>query len=141
MIALLSRTLHISQVFLRAVFINAILGHLSLIYEVGFVSYQEEDGIFLCICLYFVHPKLAYVFEAERVSEIKYQEYALTASVVCTGYGSESLLPSSIPNLKFYIFSIHLDSFKSEVDSNGGEVMLRELILYKSNEDGRFSHS
>jgi hypothetical protein len=94
-----------------------------LVYEVTLITDEEEDGIFLSIGLYFVHPKLANVLKADWVGEIEDEEYTLTASVIGTCDGPEALLPSSVPYLKFNVFGIYLYSFKAEVYSDGSEVV------------------
>jgi len=65
----------------------------------------------------------------------------LTAPIVCTGYGSKSLLTCGIPYLKFNVFVVHLDGFESEVNSDGGQVVLGELALDELDQDGGFAYA
>jgi len=118
-VSIFSRTLHINQVFLPTELFYFLLLHLPLVNKVRFVANQKENGIFLCIGLHLVHPKLADIFKAEGVCEIKYKQNALAASVVSTCYGPETLLACRIPNLEFHVFGINLYSLEPEVDSYG----------------------
>ena len=65
----------------------------------------------------------------------------MATPVVRTRYCSESLLPSSIPDLKLDIFAVDLNGFEPEINANGGEIVLGELILNEANEDRRLAHS
>lgn len=118
-----------------------VLRHLPLILQIRFVTDQKENSVFLSICFHLVHPELANIVETERVSEIEDQKDTLTASIIGTGNGSEPLLASSIPDLKFDIFRINLDGLEAEINSNGGKIVFRELILYKPHQYGRLSNS
>jgi hypothetical protein len=60
----------------------------------------------------------------------------LTASIIGTGNGSKSLLASSIPDLKLDAFVIDGECFEPKVNSDGSEIMLRELILYEPDKNG-----
>lgn len=60
----------------------------------------------------------------------------MTSSVVGTGDGPKAFLPRSVPDLKLYIFFINFNGLEAKVDSDGGKIVLRELILYKPDEDG-----
>jgi hypothetical protein len=122
-IALFRRALHVGQVFLRAVAVDFLLGHLPLVMEVGLVADEEEDGIFLCVGFDLVHPELADVLKAELICEIEDKEDALAASVICAGDGSEAFLAGGIPNLELDVLGVDLDGFEAKVDADGGEVV------------------
>lgn len=73
MVALLSRTLHIGQIFEVAKLFDLLLRHLPLVLQVRLVPDQEKDSIFLGVGFDFVHPELANVLKAEGVSQIEDQ--------------------------------------------------------------------
>ncbi len=60
--------------------------------------------------------------------------------VVSVGNGSESLLPGGIPDLEFNIFTVGIDSFESEIDTNGSHVVLIELVISKPEQETWFSY-
>ena len=131
LVTLLRRTLHISQVLLGTKLFHLILGHLSLILKIRLIPYQKENSILFGISLDLVHPKLADIFKAKRVSEVKHEKDALTAPVICTCNGPESFLSGRVPNLKLDIFVINLNGLEPEIDSDCCKVVLRELIFYE----------
>lgn len=135
MVAILSWTLHVNEVLLSTKFFYFLLLHFSLIYQVWFIANQKENRFLLSISLHLVHPKLAYVFETKRVSQVKYKKNALTASIVRTCYCSKSLLTCGVPNLKFDIFAINLDGLESEIDSNSCQIVFWKLVFYKPYKD------
>ena len=47
----------------------------------------------------------------------------------------------SIPDLELYVFGIYGGGFEAEVDADGGEVVLLELVLCESDEYGGLAHS
>ena len=49
--------------------------------------------------------------------------------VVSVGNGSEPLLSGGIPDLKFDIFRVGVDSFEPEIDADGGHVVFVELVV------------
>lgn len=55
--------------------------------------------------------------------------------VVGTGDGTESLLASRVPDLQFAQFVIGLCHFEAEVDSDGGEVVVCEVIIAEADEE------
>ena len=123
------------QFLLATEVVNAHLRHLSLVTQVSLVADQKENSVFFGIVFNFVHPKFADVLEAERISEVKNQQNTLTAPVICTGDGPEAFLPSSVPDLKLDILVVDLDRFETEVDSNSGQVVLRELVFDEANQN------
>lgn len=60
--------------------------------------------------------------------------------VVGISDGPESLLASSIPNLKLHSFVIWFYSFESKVDSDGGHVVFVELVVCESQQQAGFPH-
>ena len=130
------RDRHISQLLLSTKGLDFVLRNLSLILEVSLISYQKINSIFLCIGLNLFHPEVADVLKTQLICQIKYQQNALTSSVICTGNSSESLLTGSIPNLELDVFVVDLDSFEAEVHSNSGQVVLRELVLDETHQNG-----
>lgn len=107
-----------------------------MVFEIRLVSDQEEDGILFSIHLHFIHPKLNNAIKRGDIGNIENEENTLTASVIGTCDGSKSLLSSSIPDLKLDAFVIDGEGFEPEVDSDGGKIMLGELILYEPDENG-----
>ena len=61
--------------------------------------------------------------------------------IVCTGDGSESFLSSSVPNLQFAHLASNLVHFKPKIDSNGGEVVINEVVVAVPDEEGRLADS
>ena len=57
------------------------------------------------------------------------------------GDGSESFLPSGIPDLQFNTLSIQLNSSDFKVDSNSGDKRGSKRIIRESQQKTRFSHS
>ena len=60
--------------------------------------------------------------------------------VVGIGDGSEAFLASSIPNLQFDIPAVGVDGFESEVNTNGGHIILVELIVCEPQQEATFSY-
>jgi hypothetical protein len=89
-----------------------------LVLKVGLVSNEEKDCIFFSICLNFVHPELADVFETQWIGEVEDEKDSLAASVVGAGDRSKTFLASSVPDLEFHIFLINFDGLEAKVDSD-----------------------
>ncbi len=122
-LSLLGRAFHVGQVLFIAELVDPVLRDLALVVEVALVADEKEDGVFFGVGLYFVHPKLADIFKAEEVGEVKHQQDPLTASVVSTGDGPEPFLAGSVPDLELNIFVINLDGLESEIDADGCQVV------------------
>jgi hypothetical protein len=62
-------------------------------------------------------------------------------AVVGAGDGAEAFLSGSIPDLKFAHFSFNLCHFEAEVDSDGGQVVVDEVVVAESDEEGGLADS
>lgn len=109
--------------------------------EVRFISNEEEQRVLLGVLFDFAHPELGYVVEALLVSHIEDQEDGLAAPVVGAGDGAEPLLARGVPDLELDVLAIDDGGLEAEVDSDGGQVMLLELVLGEADEDGGFAHA
>ena len=110
-----------------------------LVLEIWLVADKEENGILFCVGFDLIHPKFADIIKAEGIGEVKDEEDALAAPIVGTGNGPEAFLPSGVPDLELDIFAINLYGFESEVDAYSCEVVLGELIVNETHEDGRLA--
>lgn len=121
--------------------LDTFLGNFSLILEIWLVANKEEDGVLFRVGFDLIHPKFADIFKAEGIGKVKNKEDALTAPIVGTGNGPKAFLASGVPDLELNIFGINLYGFEPEVDPYSGEVVLGELIVNKTHEDGRLANS
>ena len=64
------------------------------------------------------HP-IAYAHETRLVSNIVYQKYTHSTSIICSCYSPESLLACGIPYLQLYFCRlVDEDGFDFKIDSN-----------------------
>jgi hypothetical protein len=64
--------------------------------------------------------------EGSLVGDIIHQQDTHCSTIVCRGDGSEPLLASRVPNLKFNSLSIQLDCADLKVDSDRSDEARRE---------------
>ena len=112
-----------------------------MILQVRLVSHKEKYSIFLSVHLNFIHPKLNNAIKRCDIGNVEDEEDTLAASIVCAGDGSEPLLSGSVPDLKLDAFIIDGEGFEPKVDSDGGQIVLWELVLYESDKNSRLSDS
>lgn len=62
-------------------------------------------------------------------------------AVVSTSDGPESFLTSGIPDLQFAGFPINFCHFEPEVYSDGWQVVVDEVIITETDEEGRLAHA
>ncbi len=62
-------------------------------------------------------------------------------SIVSTSDGAKTFLAGSVPNLEFAQFVVNLGHFESKVDSDGGQVVVNEVVITEADEEGRFPDS
>lgn len=53
--------------------------------------------------------------------------------------GPESLLAGSVPDLQFDVFAVRVDSFESEVYSDGGHIVFVELVVCEPQQEAAFA--
>lgn len=141
LVVLLGRALDKSNLALLAEGGDFLVGHPPVIHQVGLVADQDHHGVLFSVLIHFPQPKLLDVLEALLVGEVEHHEDGLAAPVVGARDGPEAFLACSIPDLELYVFGIYGGGFEAEVDADGGEVVLLELVLCESDEYGGLAHS
>ena len=132
---LFCRTFNIWHLFLLAKHGYFLFRYSSVVCQIRLIPNQNQHRIFLCVLFNFSTPKFAHIYEALLIRQIKNHEDCLTTSIISTRDSPEALLSGCIPNLKFHILIVNSCGLKSEVNSNGGEVMLLKLIFSESNKN------
>lgn len=99
--------------------------------EIGLIAQKHNTDIGLSIFLELVEP-FANIIETIAFGNIKDNNSTLGSSIVGIGYGSESFLTSSIPDLTLDSFVADFESFNSKLDSNCRFWIHAETIIYKS---------
>lgn len=69
------------------------------------------------------------VEERLSIEKIKNEDNAISTFVICISDSPISFLSSGIPNLKLDLLTAMPERTESEVDANGGHVVLVELII------------
>lgn len=70
------------------------------------------------------------------IGDVEDEKDTLTAPVVRAGDGPETFLSGSVPDLELDVLSVNEHSLEAEVDSDGRQVVFRELFLDKTYQDG-----
>ena len=110
-----------------------LIWNLSLILQILFVSHENSRNILLSMLINFAHP-LRDFRERFSVRDIISDNNTVGTFIITTGDGLESLLTSSIPNLKFYCFAINIDSSNFEINTDcRHEVVIENIILKNTN--------
>ena len=73
------------------------------------------------------------------IEKIKDEDDAICTFVICISDGPISLLSSGIPNLKLDLLTVMPERAESEVDADGGDIVLVELIICESYEKARLA--
>ena len=106
-----------------------LIWNLSLILQIFFVSYENSWNILLSMLINFAHP-LRDFRERFSVCDIISHNNTVSTLIITTSDGLESLLTSSIPNLKFYCFAININSSNFEINTDcWHEVVIENIIL------------
>ena len=106
-----------------------LIWNLSLILQILFVSHENSWNILLSMLINFAHP-LRDFRERFSVRDIISDNNTVGTLIITTGDGLESLLSSSIPNLKFYCFAININSSNFEINTDcRHEVVIENIIL------------
>jgi hypothetical protein len=77
--------------------------------------------------------------EGLSIEKIKDEHDTICSFVVSIGNSPISLLSSCIPNLKLNLFTIMSERSESEVDTDGGHIVLVELIIGEPDEKARLA--
>ena len=113
---------------------------LSLIIELRFVSYHENDNILLPMLLYVLQP-LGKWHKCLVSRDVISQEYALSSSVEYSSDWFEWFLSCRVPNLHFNNFSIYTNAIWSKLYSNCNLMLLPKLIVHHSLHETWFSNT
>ena len=84
------------------------------------------------------HPPL-YVFEGAAIDDGKCEDDAGCPLVVGLGDVFELLLSCGVPDLQLELLVVDLDGFDFEVDSDGGDVGLLEVVLAEAHDEVGFA--
>lgn len=74
-----------------------------------FIAYDEELNIFFCIFFDLIQPELLDVLQGFAYTKIEDEDDTLSAFIIGTGYGTETFLTSSVPNLQLHWGVIEFD--------------------------------
>jgi len=77
--------------------------------------------------------------EGLSIEKIEDEHDTICSFVVSIGNSPISLLSSCIPNLKLNLFTIMSERSESEVDTDGGHIVLVELIIGEPDEKARLA--
>lgn len=102
-----------------------ILLHFNKVILVGY-DYNLYVGLGVLIDLF---EPVVEIEERLSIEKIEDEHDAIRSFVVSIGDGPISLLSSCIPNLKLNLFTIMSERSESEVNSDGGHVVLVELVI------------
>ena len=108
---------------------------------------QNQRSSRVSVALDFVKPEIGDAFKTFLVGDIIDQKdrmgtynVGVNTFVVGIGDGSKAFLSSSIPNLQFDVPTVGVDGFESEVNTNGGHIILVELIVCEPQQEATFSY-
>ena len=122
-----------SDIKMISKFFGFLIWNLSLILQIFLVSNENSRNVFLCMLINFAHP-LRNFWERFSVCDIIGDNNAVSALVITAGDGLESLLSSSIPNLKFYCFAINVNSSNFEINTDcWHKVVIENIVLKNTN--------
>lgn len=99
-----------------------------LIHEVIFVSYQNDGYVLARIFIDLGHSK-ANVVERLPVGDVEDKYDAHGSLVEALGDDSELLLPCSVSDLHFNVFSVNFYHFASKLDGDCAQRVALELIF------------
>ena len=102
--------------------------HFPVLTQVGFGGYYDLLGSVLAIFGNVLQPVLK-VVKWGGIGDIEGDDESLRASIVGLGDGVEAFLASSVPNLQLSFSFIESHDLFSEVDADGRDVGLREVVV------------
>ena len=110
-----------------------LIRNLSLILKILLVSNQDSRNAISSVLINFAHP-LRDLRERFSVSDIISDDNTVGSFVITAGDSLESLLASSVPDLKFYGFAININSSNFEINTDcWHEVVIENIILKNTN--------
>ena len=124
---------HLNFSFLIVIFIVVLVIILLLairpfLTNIRFVGQNNHTDVCAAMVLNFLQPPVD-VQKRFFVSKVKHDQYSVSAFVVSFSDSPVPLLASSIPYLQSHSAFIDLQSSESKVNSDGGDVILLEVIV------------
>ena len=117
---------------------SAFSGDLPLRIEIPLGSNDDLVDILGSVVINLAHPPLD-VFEGAAVDDGKREDDASRPLVVGLGNVLELLLSCGVPDLQLELLVVDLDGFDFEVDPDGGDVGLLEVVLAEAHDEVGFA--
>ena len=109
--------------------------------KVGFITDQDELSIWWFRFGNFV-PFSCYIGEGCKTGKVKYQHNSVTSFEICGYYRPVFLLPSSVPDIKLYVFPLNCYFLDFEIyGCDGGCLVSQKVSLNVLPEKSRFAHT
>lgn len=117
-----------------------LLFNLTNLNKITFVAEEHYSYVVLSVVFKLVQPLLN-VFKSLRLSEIECDNSSDCTPIISICYGSESLLPGSVPYLVFYYFVLKVDRFCCELYSYRWLGVYCEGVFYEPGQKVCFTYA
>ncbi len=109
---------------------------MALILQIGLVSNQNFHDVDVCVLVDAFEPAL-HVLEAVLTCDVENHNHTVSLPIETLCHTTEAILPSGVPNLHVHRLSVGCDvGVGVELDTDGGDVVLLELLILIHLEDG-----
>jgi hypothetical protein len=116
---------------------DAIRAYNSIFNEICFGCNQKLSDFLICVSFNFSEPPFA-IGKRRLVCCIKANEDTICTMLVSGRYCMETLLPGSVPDLQFDLFTIYVHRSYFESNANCSYETLRERVVCKPKQQNSF---
>merc|ERR1740138_246150 len=114
--------------------------NLPLLLVITFVPDKDFTGAVGSVLVDLLNPTID-VVEGLPIASIVNHDDAVRPAVVGGGDRAEALLPGCVPDLELDRLTVDWQGAESEVDTDGGDVRFRELVVSETKEQATLSNT
>jgi hypothetical protein len=140
LLVVLGRRLEVTHLLLAAILFDIGGRDGSAVNQIALIADQVELYVLFSVVLDLCEPKLVDVLIALGIGDVVHQKDAVGALVVGAGDGPEALLAGCVPDLELNHLAVDIHGLEPEVDPNGGQVVLVELVVSEPEQEARLAH-